>query len=371
MPYTRPTLTMLRDQVAQDIASALPGADALLRFSNLNIAGVAQANLANLHYGYLDWIARQATPFTATDEFLEGWAALKGVYRKSAASATGAVTFAGANGARIPAGSSLVRGDGVTGATLMDAIVAGGAATVAVAIDADPAGAGGAFGNTLAGVVMTLGQAIAGVQANGVVSAAFTGGADIENDDALRSRMLLAYQNTPQGGDRADYEGWAKSVPGVTRAWCAPNSFGAGTVVVYVMFDVGNAAANGFPQGTDGVAGLEPRAMAAAGDQLAVADAILPLQPVTALVYVVAPVAAPINFTISGIAPARRGAVQGAIADVFFRNGAAIGGSIPIAFIWSAIAGVSGVSDFVISTPAADIANAPGTLPVVGIITYI
>src|SRR5260364_179792 len=57
MPYTRPTLTELRQQVAQDL-----GVDALLRFSNLRIVGDAQAALAHLHYGYLDWIARQGVP---------------------------------------------------------------------------------------------------------------------------------------------------------------------------------------------------------------------------------------------------------------------------------------------------------------------
>lgn len=371
MPYVRPTLTALRAQVAQDIAVALPGSDPLLRFSNLAISGVAQANLANLHYGYLDWIASQAVPFTATNEFLEGWAALKKVFRKSAAAASGSVTFLGANGALIPAGSGVVRGDGVAGTTQADAIIYAGSALASVIINADPYGATGAFGNMAAGVVMTLTQSIAGVQASGTVSTAFTGGADIETDDSLRSRMLLAYQNTPQGGDQADYVTWAQTVSGVTRAWCSPNSFGAGTVVMYVMFDVSESASSGFPQGANGVAAGEPRAAAATGDQLAVANAILPLQPVTALVYVVAPVAAPVNFTISGIVVAKRAAAQAAIADAFFRLGNPKGGSTPVALIWSAIATVSGVVDFIISVPSGDIANAAGTLPTVGVITFI
>src|SRR5260363_178601 len=74
----------------------------------------AQAALAHLHYGYLDWIARQGVPFTAEDEYLEGWAALKGVYRKPAQAAAGRVTFTGAPGAVIPKGAPLVRSDGMT-----------------------------------------------------------------------------------------------------------------------------------------------------------------------------------------------------------------------------------------------------------------
>lgn len=371
MPFTRPTLTALRSQVAQDIAAALQGSDALLRFSNLNITGVAQANLANLHYGYLDWIAKQSNPFTATDEFLEGWAALKKVYRKAAASASGSVTFPGTNGSVIPAGTGLVRGDGITAVTLADATVVGGAVVISAAIVADPIGLTGVFGNTAVGVAMTLSQSIAGIQSNGAVSTAFTGGADLETDDSLRSRMLAAYQNTPQGGDETDYIGWATAIAGVTRAWCVRNGNGAGTVVIYVMFDVSEAAYAGFPQGTNGVATSETRGGAVAtGDQLLVANYLYPLQPVTALVSVMAPTASAVNFTISGIPAGKRTAVQAAIADVLLRNGSAKGGTIPIAYVWSAVASVSGVTDFVIATPAGDITNAAGTLPTVGIITY-
>ncbi len=371
MPYQRPTLTDLENQVAQDIQTAVPGSQPLLRFSNLRITGRVQARLANLHYGYLDWIAKQSTPFTATDEFLEGWAALKNVFRKAATSASGSVTFTATDGIIIPAGTALVRGDGVTAKTTADATAASGSVVVQATIDVDPSGATGAFGNTDVGVAMSLSQAIAGVQASGTVSTAFTGGADIEKDDSLLGRMLEAYQNPPQGGDATDYETWALEVSGVTRAWCLPNGYGAGTVVVYVMFDVSEAAHGGFPQGTNGVAAGETRATAATGDQLAVADHILPLQPVTALVYVVAPTAAPVDFTISGITAAKRATVETAISDVLLRNGNAKGGTIPIAYVWSAIASVSGVTDFVISTPSGDITNTVGTLPTLGTITWI
>ncbi|MBM6441953.1 hypothetical protein JNW93_15220, partial [Lacticaseibacillus rhamnosus] len=77
MPWARQTLTQLVTQAAADIASAIQGADALLRFSNLNIFAKMFSGLAFLHYGYQDWIAKQAVPFTAQDEYLEGWAGIK------------------------------------------------------------------------------------------------------------------------------------------------------------------------------------------------------------------------------------------------------------------------------------------------------
>jgi len=371
MPYERPTLTNLRSGVAQDVAAALDGADPLLRFSNLNIMGTAQAGLANLHYGYLDWISLQSNPFTATDEYLEGWAGLIGVIRIGATSASGSVTFSGTAGAIIPAGTALVSGDGTAFTTTAAGAVATGATSVVVAAtaNADVTGLTGAFGNVAVGVVMTIGQVIAGIQSTGAVSTAFTGGADIETNDSLRSRMLYEFQNPPQGGAQSDYIEWAKDVPGVTRAWCARNGYGAGTVVVYSMLDVVRAANGGFPQGTNGVSADEPRATAAAGDQLLVADYIYDLQPVTALVYSVAPAQNPIPFTIHGIPAVAQSAISTAIAGVFLLSGVP-GGTVPLAYIWSAIAAVSGVSDFVITSPAVDIANPAGALPTVGAITF-
>ena len=374
MPYSRPPLSDLQAQVASDIASMLPGSDALLRFSNLGITGKVQANLSHLHYGYLDWISKQAVPYTATGEFLEAWAGLKGITRKPAAQASGSVTFTGAPGSIINSGVQLVRGDGVTySTTAVGTIGVGGTAIVPATATPDPAGITGAIGNAAVGVVLTLGQSVSGVQSNGVVSAAFTGGADIEEDDSLRSRMLAAYQSPPQGGAVTDYVQWAEAVPGVTRAWCNPNGFGAGTVVVYTMLDQAEAAFGGFPQGTNGVASGEPRAAAATGDQLIVANAIFPLQPATALVYSVAPVAAPINFTITGLTGASlatRALVAAAIDGVFFLYGSPLGGSVALSLIESAIAAIAGTQGFVITTPSGNITTTLGQLPVRGTITY-
>jgi uncharacterized phage protein gp47/JayE len=386
MPFQRPTLSDLRSQVAADISSGVPGADGLLRFSNLGVLGTVLAGLAQLHYGYLDWIALQATPYTATDEYLEAWAALKGIIRNPATAATGTATFTGTNGAVLSSGALLARGDGYVYQTTATGTIASGTVTVPVKailpiIDPvdNPTG-GGALGNAPSGTVLTLQSTVAGIQSAGVVAAAMTGGADVETDDSLRTRMLQEYQNPPQGGDLEDYIGWALDVPGVTRAWCAPNGFGVGTVVVYVMLDQAEAGNNGFPVGSNGVSqhdqgpGGTPRGTIATGDQLTVADSIVNKQPVTALVYVCAPTAHTINFTISGIATAPvsvRNAISDAIAQVMLEQGSPIAGtSVDLSAIESAIAAISGTAGFVITSPSANIANVTGELPVLGTVTY-
>lgn len=388
MPYARPTLSDLLAQVAADITSGAPGADGLLRFTNLGVLGKSLGGLTYLQYGYLDWIAKQATPYTATDEFLQAWAALKKVYQEPQAAAEGTATFPGQPNTDMPAGTVLVRGDGYTYQTTADAVVGSGG-TVTVSAEAvltpidpfsNPTG-NGAAGNTPAGTVLTLQAPIAGIQSNGVAATDFTDGADVEDDDSLRNRMLLAYQQTVQGGAAPDYVQWALAIPGITRAWTTPNGFGAGTVVVYVMLDTAESANNGFPVGTDGVSqydqgpGGAPRGVVATGDQLNVANVIINEQPVTALVYVCAPAPNNIAFTIAGLGTTPSLSIQQSIAAaidaVFLEQGTPQAGSVvDLSSINSAIAAIANTAGFVITSPTANIPNVTGQLPVRGTITY-
>ncbi|WP_433693202.1 baseplate J/gp47 family protein [Paraburkholderia phenoliruptrix] len=383
MPYARPTLTQLRAQVAADLQVSPAGSDPLLRFSSLNVLGRALAGLANEQYGYTDWVALQSNPFTATEEFLEAWAALKNVFREPAAQAgastPGQIAFPATGTNQIPVGTLVTRGDGVEYTTTSPGIPSGGSVVVNAEANADPTGLTGAFGNCAIGTVMTLGTAIAGISSTGSVTTAFTGGADIELDDSLRSRMLFAYQNPPQGGSATDYVTWAKEVSGVTRAWCNPNGFGAGTVVVYVMLDNAESGNGGFPVGANGVAAAETRAAPAQGDQLTIANYIYPLQPVTALVYACSPVQQLVNFTISGSAnfnSATKALIEAMISGVFEMYGSPVGstagqnGTINMSYIESAIAAIAGTGGFVIASPVGNIVGTTGQLPVLGTITW-
>lgn len=249
--------------------------------------------------------------------------------------------------------------------------------TVPAICNADPTGQTGAFGNCDEGTTFTLGIAIDGIQSNGAAASDFTGGADIESQDSLMTRMLQAYQNPPQGGDAQDYVTWALAVPGVTRAWSNPNGFGVGTVVVYTMFDVSEAGHGGFPQGANGVATDETRSpIVATGDQLAVANLIFEKQPVTALVWSCAPTPNPISFTFtgtSGWSAVTKAAVQNAIASVFLQYGAPVTSSIPVidlSLINSEIGAISGTEGFVMTSPAANIPNVVGQMPTIGTINY-
>lgn len=387
MPFKRKTLATLMAEVTSDISASLQGADALLRFSVLRVLGKIQAGMSNMQMAYLDWIAKQAVPFTSEAEYLEGWAALKKVYRKAATPAALTATFNGAVGKSVDAGTPVVRGDGFEYSVASTASVgSGGVVTLTIV-----AGAAGAAGNADPGTVVTLGVAVDGIQSSGVVTPDGSAGVDIELDDSLRSRMLKAYQSTSQGGDADDYVQWALAVPGVTRAWCAPNGYGAGTVVIYTMFDVARQSNGGFPQGTDGVSQYDkgpkgvPRGTLAGGDQLVVADAIVTSQPVTALIWSVSPIQNRLTFTISGLlstTSAQRAQIKASISDVLYRNGNPLGGTINRSDIESSIAAISGTSGFLITlvqgviggvtTPYAGNITGPfGSLPALSDVLFI
>lgn len=379
MPFARPTLTQLRNQAATDLSAAIPGADALLRYSNLGVVTDVLAALANGHYGYLDWIAAQVVPFTATGEYLEGWAGLKGVTRLPATTAIGSAVFPGTDGKVVPAGIPVNRSDGVGYVSTADATVASGTVTVPL-----QAIVPGAAGNALNGTALTLGIGLAGVTGSGTASGPITGGAEIEQDASLRSRMLAAYAKPPQGGAIDDYGEWGLAVPGVTRLWVMPSGMGPGSVVLLFMMDEAQAAFGGFPQGTNGCSTWESRDTAATGDQLALANALFFLQPVTALIYAVAPVPNTINLTIAGI-PGASTATKADISNAVIyalRANATPGGVTNISAIEGAIAAVALTAGFVLTTvtasagtvapgTAGNITSAAGALPVLGTITYV
>lgn len=377
MAYQRPLLPTLITQCQADIIAQ---AGNLLPIDVLTLLAADQAGLANLHFGHIDRVSLECTPWSAINN-LESWAALRNVTRIAASAASLTATFTGANGLAILAGGTVTRQDGRAYTITVGATTSAGAATVTIA-DTTP----GAAGNCVVGTPLTLGSAPAGINAAGVAASSVTVGTDAETDDALRTRMLAVYAAPPQGGALADYVQWALAVPGVTRAWVTSAGNGAGTVVVYTMFDITEAAFGGFPQGTGGGATAETRTTPATGDQLAVANAIFPLRPVTALVSSMAPTASPVNFRIIDVLPATsamQASITAALAAVFQRSAAPGGTNWPITTLGTqngymymnlftaALDAIPGLTRYTLVTPNTAISAAAGAIPTLGTIAWV
>lgn len=366
MAYPFPTIETLIQQAQADVTgSDLPEADGFLSRALLPLMAIMQAGFALGHYDAIAYAMLQATPFTAIDEWLDTWAALKKVFRKDATPAGSTVAFIGAiPDTDLPSGTPLRTNAGFAYVTTADAVVADDGTVSAPFV----ATTSGSAGNAVSGIVLTLGTGITGIPSSGVANAVITGGSDQELDDDLRTRMLFAFANPPAGGNQTDYETWALAVPGVTRAWCTPESMGPGTVGVQFMMDIAEAAVGGFPQGLNGVAAAETRGTPATGDQLAVANAIYPQRPVTALVYCSAPVPDPVTYTVGELSPNTTVIQQGiatALAAMHLRK-AVPGGTLYPSDWNEAIAAVPGIVHFNVTSPSTAHVSAAGNLATVG-----
>jgi uncharacterized phage protein gp47/JayE len=346
--FTRPTLADLLNRAFADIQSRLPGSDATLRRSNLNV--LSRVHTAGVHglYGFIAWLATQLIYDTAEAEYLERWASIWGINRLPASFATGTITMTGTNGVTIPALAELQRADGVLYTVNADVIIAAGVATAAVtAVET------GQAGNAATGYVLTLTSPIAGVTAT-ATAGVLSGGADAEKDAALRARFIARIQQPPHGGAKFDYEAWALEVAGVTRAWVYPQELGAGTVTVRFV--------------RDNDAGLIPDA----GEVAAVQAYIDNLRPVTAAVSVVAPVAVALNLSI-GVTPNTtvvKTAVTAELTDLISRESIP-GGTLYLSHIRAAISAAAGETNYTMTAPAADVVSATGNITTLGTITWL
>ncbi len=346
--FSRPLLADLVSRIRADIASRL-AVDDPLRRADLEVHARVHAGSTHALYGYLDWMSRQLLPDTAEAEYLDRHASIwLTAPRYPAVSATGQATFTLQSGSVIPSGTGLRAFDGTEYSTTADATVSGLTATAPIVATLT-----GISGNRNAGQTLTLISPITGVVTS-ALGGLLSGGANVESDDALRARVLARIQNPPQGGAAFDYISWAKAVAGVTRAWVYPGELGAGTVTLRFMRD------------NDTVPIPNSGAVAT------VQAYINTLRPVTAAVTVVAPIAAPLNFSIA-LTPnttTTQAAVQAALSDLIFRE-AIPGGTLLLSHINEAISLATGETDHVLSVPSANVVNTTGNISTMGTITWL
>ncbi len=349
MTISTPTLTDISQSIATAIATRLPGADATPPRSVLGVLTKVLAGAVDGLYGAIESVASDIIYDTASSDSLVRWAGIWGLRQKAPTAAGGGVTFTGTAGAVVPAGAQMSRADGLLYTLAADVTLtsAGGSGTVSCA-------SAGAVTNTDAGGTLTLAAPLSGVSSTvSVGTGGLAGGADLETPAELLARLLLRIQQTPQGGSAADFEEWACSVSGVTRAWVIAGWNGVGTVGVTFMCD---DRADPIPLGAD---------------VTAVQAAIDAARPVAARTYVFAPTAVPLGFTIhlNPGSTAIEAAVQAELASLI-ANQCVPGGTLYLSHIWAAIAAAAGEVDFALTAPAANVSVPAGSIITMGTITW-
>jgi uncharacterized phage protein gp47/JayE len=351
MPWSTPSLDDVRKQNRDYITARLHSA-AMIPNSVLRVLSDANAGLAFLVLLYIDWLALQLLPDTAETEWLDRHAAiwLPADGRKPATFADGSVTATGITGSVVPQATQLSSSTGVLYETTEQITVGAGATPVNVrAIDP------GIAGNLDASSSLAFVSALPGVDGS-VIVVQMDGGVDVESDDELRVRVLERIQQPPMGGAAYDYVAWALQVPGVTRAWAAPEQ-GAGTITVRFLMDDLRADDDGWPT---------------PDDIITVKDYIDLKRPVTVKdSYVAAPIKQFLDITINDLVTdneATRAAIEQSIQNMLFVN-AAPGQTIYRSWVDEAISNAIGEDHHTLVFDDA-VMPAPGYMAVLDTILY-
>jgi uncharacterized phage protein gp47/JayE len=191
------------------------------------------------------------------------------------------------------------------------------------------------------------------------MSVSISGGANREETEQFRARVLADIRKPPQGGADRDYIKWAKETLNVSvgNVWPIRKWMGAGTVGVFFTLNDGSTPSS--------------------EEVLLVKKHIETEAPITADVYVIAPIEAKVDIQISGLFPDNqtvRNAIATELAHLFIRSAEVEKGSgnakIYLSHIREAISIAAGESDHVLNSPAADVVFTKGQLPRLGDITW-
>lgn len=359
MPFAIPTLEQLAAQTVGTFRANMKGSDAALWPNNVAVAAKVIAASAHGNYAFLDYLGKQINPSSAEGQFLIRHAAARGLAQLAPTYATGSAVLHGDPAVAVLSGVVLQRADGVQYQTQAGGITDGsGNLTVPVR-----AVLPGKAGNAAAGVVLNLAAPIDRIDTDNVVATGGIGaGADLENEESLRARLLFLLSNPPMGGAAHDYVIWAREVNGITRVFVDPVTLANARTTIAVYFMMDDSYANGIPQ---------------TADVAVVAAYIDARRPAGAIVQVTKPIATVQNIVIDNLSPDTvpvRNAIAAELAEFFRRQSNVSTLTEPFTMyrssISEAIAVATGEHNHDLTTPASDVVVANGRILTLGTITY-
>ena len=237
MALIRPTVATLEAQVIGDADAILGGIDARFRRGLTGVLITAQIGAISDAFGYLQQIADDQFPDTATAAALDRWAGIWGLARGAATFSQGWVGASGSLGsATMPAiGATFRRSDGQEFERVQTGILADGSNLSTVGTAAADwtllgyAGTGwaipvrasqpGAAANTVDASSLSLVSPLEGFPPTAAALGGITGAVDAEPDATLRARVLARMRNPPQGGTAADFKAWSLAASTASRSW--------------------------------------------------------------------------------------------------------------------------------------------------------
>ena len=343
------------------------------------------------------WLVRQLFASTAERVWLIRHGFELSLQPDPAEAALGTATAPCRPGVTAPAGLQYARGDGVTFTTQVAATATGN--SVSLVLEADVAGAAG---NCPAGTQLTLvspDDAPDGMATTCTVDAAsdgtgLTGGADEEQTETFRARVLYRKRNPPMGGAGADYAEWIQAA--VAGAIPYIDSFSNDSRAVWVRFLVRNLPAGVDPSNPAAVlstyvasqggiciptAGQIAQAKAYIDERDASGNSVR--RPVTARFFIDPPERVPVAIVTADLSPRTADVIQAVELEIaaMFLDRAQVGrpthpgeasGDFVLSASWidEAISRATGEDSHRLLSPAGDLTFTAGQLPVLGSIDH-
>lgn len=300
-------------------------------------------------YVQADWILRQAFPQTAERDYLDRHAQLRGLERKPAVAAEGIVRFTAGETTEttrdIPQGTVCMTAGLIRFETKVPATVDAGMRTVDVPVRAlEP----GELGNVAAGAIVSMAVAPIGILSC-MNPEPCVGGADGEEDSALRTRVLETFKRLPNGANSAFYQQGALSFDQVVAAAVIPRPRGVGSV------DVVPATLAGLPDEE-----LLEKLRAYFEERREIAVDLKVRAPETASINIAVQVEPEEGRNKAEVLAG----VEKAIRDWF--TGKLLGQRILLARLGELVYHCDGVANYAVITPTADVTMREDQLPLLG-----
>lgn len=303
-------------------------------------------------YIYNDWVKKQCFPQTATGEYLDLHAEMRGLKRNEALRAVGIIKFMTNAPAEqeidVPIGTICVTASGLRYKTVVDGTISIGETScycLSQAIEK------GSEGNVDANTIVYMQQAPIGISSC-VNEKAFSEGTDSEDDEALRTRIISTYSRLPNGANIAFYEKTAMGVPGVAAVKVIPKNRGIGTVDLVISGPEGMPKENVIEEVLNQINYSR---------EICVDVQINP--PTEVSVDININICVENGYSFNAVA----NDVKTAIENMF--TGELLGCDILKAKLGCLIYGIEGVNNYSIITPADDITVGETQLPILGTIT--
>ena len=242
-----PTTESLAAQNLTQLESSLSQTSPLQRKAFLRVLAVLEALLATGEYKFAVDRAKQNLAITAGVDGLTVLGQEFDVPRKAAVAAVVVATVPSASGTVTGASAFIGQPNGLQYYPDASASAIAGVITLTLHCTTP-----GAAGNLAPGAKLNIVSPLGGVSTQATVASVAVTGAEIEDLEVWRQRILFAERATPGGSNATDYKIWAEEVAGVTRAFpFAGKPVGGGPSypgdrTVYVQADV-SIDADGVP----------------------------------------------------------------------------------------------------------------------------